>query len=90
MFPGDAEMWLKLIRTNVTGPIQMELLVKKYVTTSEESFDAVYEEARTNRKKQMPSPSPPRNLSRCPLLAQSNKAKRWFTDHLAKAPYCRM
>ena len=63
-------MQLKLIRTNVTGPIQMELLVKKYVTATEESFDVVYEEARrTNRKKQMPSPSPPCNLSWCPLLA---------------------
>lgn len=49
-------MWLKLIRTNVTGPIQTELLVRKYVTTSEESFDAVCEEARTSRKKQMPLP----------------------------------
>lgn len=32
MFPGDADMWLKLIRTSVTGPIQTELLVKQYVT----------------------------------------------------------
>lgn len=55
MFPGHAEKQLKLTRTNDTGPVQMEFLVKKYVAASEERLDG-YNESR--RKEQMPSPSP--------------------------------
>jgi hypothetical protein len=41
MFPGDAEMQFKLVRTNAVEATQMDLLVKRYATSSEGSIHGI-------------------------------------------------